>query len=156
MSPWVETFKPAASRRTHLLLAAVMWTVVGALLFYFGSRWVLQAHVSHAYLQIAAAAGLGVVKARFVLDRAAGRIIARIRARGDGRCLGGFLSFKSWGLVVFMVGAGRLLRRGLLPAPVVGLLYTAIGTALVVGARNFWRAFQLERGGSVETADKSR
>ncbi len=145
MRPWVETFKPAASRRTHLLAAAGLWTAVGLVLFSLGTRWVLRAEPQHAYLQIGVAAGLGVAKAWFVLDRAARRIVVRIGARGEGRCLGGFLSLKTWMLVACMMGLGRLLRTGLLPLHWIGLLYTAIGTALVVGARNFWRAWYSPR-----------
>ena len=37
---------------------------------------------------------LGAVKARFILDRVARKIVDRIQERGDGRCLGGFLSLR--------------------------------------------------------------
>ena len=147
MDPWVEMFKPAASRRTHLLLAAVMWTVVGSLLIYFGSQWVLRTSPAYAHLQIAVAAAVGAVKSRFVLDRSARRIIERIRARGDGRCLGGFVSLKTWVLIALMVSVGRWLRGGLLSRHIVGLLYAAIGVALLVSARNFWRAWYRQRMG---------
>lgn len=144
MANWIETYKPAASRRTHLLLAAAMWTVVGSLLFYFGAHWVVRSGARHAELQIAAAVAVGVVKAFLALDRAAGRIVTRILARGDHRCIGGFLSLKTWLIVAVMATVGRLLRAGLLPMHVVGLLYAAIGTALLVGARNFWRAWYVQ------------
>ena len=36
---WVERYKPAAAVRAHLVLAGLMWTVVGAALVGFGSRW---------------------------------------------------------------------------------------------------------------------
>ncbi|MCP4593705.1 MAG: hypothetical protein GY842_23465 [bacterium] len=145
MSSWSERFKPSASRRTHLLLASFMWTVVGSLLFYFGARWVLRAGTTYPHLQIAAAAVVGVLKARLVLDRTARRVVERIRARGDGRCLGGFVSFRTWALILGMVLLGRVLRGGILPVHVVGLLYTAIGVALLYGSRNYWRAWHSER-----------
>ena len=145
MAHWAQTFKPAASRRTHLLLAAVMWTVVGALLSYFGARWVLGVDAAYAPLQIAAAAAVGAAKARLVLGRAASRIIERIRVRGDGRCLGGFVSLKTWALIALMATMGRLLRGGLLSRHIVGLLYAAIGIALLVGAIHFWRAWHDQR-----------
>ena len=145
MTHWAERLKPAASRRTHLLLASVMWTVVGALLLCIGARWVLGAQTSYAPLQIAAAVAVGAAKAWFVLDKAAGRIVQRIRERADGRCLGGFVSIKTWALILFMIGMGRLLRGGVLSQNIIGLLYAAIGAALLFGARNFWRAWY--RGG---------
>jgi uncharacterized membrane protein len=90
------------------------------------------------------ALAIGVVKARFLLDRAARQIIERIRDRGDGRCLGGFLSLRTWGLAVVMMGGGGLLRSALARA-VIGPLYLAAGTALVLAARLMWRACEQSR-----------
>jgi hypothetical protein len=45
----------------------------------------------------AVALAVGVVKSRAVLDRAARGVIEQIRARGDGRCVGGFLSLRTRG-----------------------------------------------------------
>lgn len=144
--PWLESFKPAASRRTHLLLAAVLWTVVGGLLAYFGTCWLLQASIAHVYLLLAAAGGAGVIKARFVLGKTAARTVERIRLRGEGRCLGGFVSFRTWALIALMVAAGRLLRGGWLAQPIVGFIYAAIGTGLVLSATRFWRAWYRQSG----------
>ena len=83
----------------------------------------------------------GLLKARFVLRRAAGRTVERIQARGDGYCLGGFLSWQSWLLVVLMVAVGRSLRGGVLPRTITGFLYAAVGTALLVAAHQIWHAW---------------
>ena len=138
-------YKPAASSRTHLLAAALMWTLVGAGLGSVGVVWVLEADGARSLLFLAAGLALGVAKAAFVLRRTADRAIARIRARGDGRCLGGFFSCRTWLGVLFMIAAGRLLRSTSLPPEWLGLVYTAIGAALVTAASRFWRAWWLER-----------
>jgi hypothetical protein len=136
----LERWKPRASGRTQLLLAAGLWTVVGSLLLAFGTRWTLRALGPLAGpLVLVPVIAAGLVKGRFVLDRAAGRIADRIAARGDGRCLGGFLSVRSWLLVALMSGVGRLLRGGLLPPAVVGPLYAAIGAGLLYSSRIAWR-----------------
>ena len=59
----------------------------------------------------------------------------RIKERGDGRCIGGFLSIKSWLLVLLMMAGGRLLRGSGVPMSWIGFLYVAVGVALVVGSR---------------------
>jgi len=109
-------------------------------LFLVGARWSLRAAGPRdGALLVALGTAAGLLKGRFVLDRAATRIADRIAARGDGRCVGGFLSVRSWLLVALMSGAGRLLRGGLLPAAAVGTLYVAIGTGLVFSSRIAWR-----------------
>ncbi len=139
----IERWKPRAAGRTQLLLAGALWTVVGSLLLGFGTFWTLEAFESRTGL-LAVALGViaGLLKGRFVLDRAAGRIADRIVSRGDGRCVGGFLSWRSWLLVALMSGTGRLLRGGLLPHAVVGPLYMAIGTGLLFSSRTAWKRWR--------------
>ena len=141
MIDWFETHKPAASQWWHLLLASMMWSAVGLALLVFGARWLVQAEPPHLVPLIAAAVVAGVAKSRLMLDRVARRLVERILTRGEGRCIGGFLSLRTWLLVAVMVGGGSLLRGGSWSRTVVGLVYVAVGTALVLGARKLWRAW---------------
>jgi len=142
---WVEKYKPAAAVRAHLLLAGLMWTVVGAALVGVGGRWLWHLPTPTAPWLAALAVVIGAFKARFVLDRAARTIADRIRERGDGRCLGGFLSVRSWALVAVMVAGGRLLRGSHVGRGLLGVLYVAVGTALLLSSRVAWRAWREER-----------
>jgi len=144
MHQWLTRFKPAASRRTHLLLAAVMWTAVGAMLGAFGLRWLLHADPALLALLIVAALVLGALKAIFILSRAARGVIRRIQVRGDGRCIGGFFSWRTWIAVAVMMAAGRLLRLSGLPLSILGVVYLAIGAALLIAACLLWRAWWRE------------
>lgn len=137
----LDSLKPAAPARVHLLLAAAMWTVVGGLLAFFGARWVLSTDLALAMPLLVLAAVGGLLKARFVLDAAARRTVERIRTRGDGRCIGGFLSLGTWGFVILMAAAGRLLRGSPLPRIGVGFVYAAVGLALLLASRRLWQAW---------------
>lgn len=140
MRVWLRAHAPVAGRRTHLLLAAAMWSIVGVLLLFFGARWAWPSR--YRFLLLPSAVLIGAIKAHLVLGRAARRIIARIEARGDGRCIGGFLSPKTWLLVAAMAGTGRLLRSGPVPRVAVGFIYTAVGAALLPASLHLWRAWQ--------------
>jgi hypothetical protein len=138
--PRLERWKPRASFRLQLLLAASLWSVVGTLLLFFGSRWILGDHgTGGRVLLILGAVSLGLMKGRFILDGTARRLTTRILERGDDRCLGGFLSWRSWLLVVVMSGSGRILRSVLLSPVIVGVLYAAIGAWLLFSSRIAWR-----------------
>lgn len=135
---WVDTLKPRASPRVQLALAGALWTVVGSGLFAAGLRWILTGEGGAAPpALVLLALGAGLLKSRLVLDRTAKKIVARITVRGEGRCLGGFLSPGSWLLVLAMIAFGRLLRQ-LIPLPIAGVLYAAIGTGLLVSSRVAW------------------
>jgi hypothetical protein len=129
---------PAASRRTHLLAAGLLWSLVGIMLAATGVVWTLRSRTPWAPLLLVLAAGLGWGKARWILGRTAERTIRRIESRGDGRCLGGFLSWKSWLVVAAMIGLGRWLRRSSLPLSVRGVTYSAIGLALFLASLRIW------------------
>ena len=144
MKRWVESHKPAASIPTQLMLAWVMWATVGSALVFWGALWLWESAPVIAPWVAAGSLAVGLVKSRLVLDRAARRVVDRICARGDGRCLGGFLSLPTWGLVFLMMVAGRLLR-GTLAHGIVGPLYIAIGTALCLSSRLSWRAWRRSR-----------
>jgi hypothetical protein len=138
---WFDAHKPVASRRTQLMCAALMWSIVGALMLTCGAWWALGAAGASALIVIPIAVAIGLLKARFVLRGSAHRIIRRILRHGDGKCLGGFLSWRFWIVVALMASTGRLLRMTAIPLSVVGALYTVVGVALVSASRSLWRAW---------------
>jgi len=139
MTSWLERYKPAASSRQQLLLAAALWSVVGAMLFAFGTMWVLDGgDKGISVFILLVAVGLGLVKYFLILDRTAKTIADRILQRGDDRCVGGFFSLRTWGLVVCMMLLGRLLRGTSVPLHLLGLIYAAVGIGLLVSGRTIW------------------
>jgi len=85
------------------------------------------------------AAIIGVLKGRLIFDKTAERVISRILSREGDRCLGGFLSFKSWGMILFMVLLGMSLRVSPLPGVLVWGVYVAVGAGLFFSSRLFWK-----------------
>ncbi len=145
MTSWLETYKPVASSRMQLWLAGVMWSCVGAGLFAVGTYWLLKNGEARGFILMFVAAGLGLGKALLVLDRTTLRNIARVKSRGEDRCFGGFLSPRVWILVIGMMLLGRILRIIGLPKPILGLIYGAVGIALLFSSRLIWRAWKDQR-----------
>ena len=133
--------KPAAPVRIHLLLAAITWTTVGTGLLTAGTIWSVRSESNLLLILLAAAAAVGILKAVFVLRRTSARATKRIMTRGDNRCIGGYISWRTWVLVAIMVGTGRLLRSVGLPPIVVGFIYVAVGSALLVASLRLWQAY---------------
>lgn len=129
-------FKPGASVRTHLFLAGLIWSTVGLFLLTNGIIFILQGNIIWL---TAAGLALGTVKTFYVLDRVARKNIMRIKEFGEKVCLGSVYSWKTWLLVAAMISLGRFLRTTVLPAEIVGLLYTAVGWALTLASRLMWR-----------------
>ena len=130
-------FKPGASINVHLLIAALIWSIVG--LFLMSNGFLLISLAAREWLAVLAA-GLGTVKSFFLLDRVARKNISRILRFADGACIGSVYSYKSWGLVLVMIVLGRFLRSSVLPGEYVGVLYFAVGWGLFFSSRLMWQA----------------
>lgn len=135
---WLARLKPGASTRTNLLVAALMWSFIGIYLMARG--YLLVDSLSWVFLLLGL--GLGTLKYFLVIERAARKNIARIVARPEGMCLGGVYSWGMWGMVVCMMIGGRLLRNSSVPPLVVGVIYIAVGWALLLSSRLIWQVWK--------------
>lgn len=131
-------YKPGVSVRTHLFLAALIWSVVGFFLLTNGV--VLLSLKNHLWYGLVGMV-LGSVKSFFILDRVARKNMIRIKEFEDRACIGSVYSWKTWVLVAAMIGLGRFLRTTVLPGEVVGFIYTAVGWALMLSSRVMWIAW---------------
>jgi hypothetical protein len=131
----LHKYKPGVSIRTHLLLGAFIWMVVGFFLLTNGFVLIsLENHLWYGLIGLL----LGTAKAFFVLDRLARKNIKRIKEFEDKICFGSVYSLKTWVMVAGMIALGRFLRTTVLPGEIIGLIYTAVGWALMLASRLMW------------------
>jgi hypothetical protein len=121
-------------------MSAVLWTVIGLLLIVKGVFRLGQLKDWQAPI-MAVSILAGSLKAHFILDKTADRIINRILTFKDGTCLGAVYSVKTWIMVLCMMGMGVILRNSSLPANLLCFLYLTIGLALLLSSRLAWRAW---------------
>jgi hypothetical protein len=131
----LAVLKPGVSRSTHLFVAPLLWTAIGTMLMIRGWRWI---GPGNARWLVLVALGMGTAKSVFVLDKMAKRGVQRIIDRGDGTCVGGVYSWKTWLFVGLMMAFGITIRRLTEPGMIIGTLYMAIGWALLFSSRRPW------------------
>ena len=88
------------------------------------------------------AAIIGTAKSFFVLDRLAKKNINRTLSLEEGTCIGGAYSWRTWGLVAFMIFLGITLRLLAVPQPTIGFIYLMVGWALFWSSRLMWQQWQ--------------
>ena len=144
MSGNIKKLKPGADRGVHLLLAAMLWTIIGAVLLYRGV-YLLRGEFFFYY----AAVGVlgGTLKSLLVLDRVSRRGIERISRFADNTCIGAVYSWKTWLLVLSMAVFGILFRK-LDIAGIKGAVCIAIGWALIFSSRHAWKTWMTWSGKS--------
>jgi hypothetical protein len=129
------------ARRTHLLLAALLWSGVGTLLLTKGAFRLVRV-ADYQGVIIGASLVAGSLKGYFVLDRSARRTINRISGFNDNTCFGAVYSIRTWMLVAGMIGMGILLRRSSLPPELLSFIYLTIGWGLLFSSRLAWTAWR--------------
>lgn len=139
MQKFFSRYKPGVPRRTHLLLAALLWTTVGLILMVRGCAYLIYDSSIAFFLP---AILIGSLKSFFILDKSAKKSIDRIQHLADGSCLGAVYSIKTWVLVVVMMTMGYLLRHSGISPSIIGSLYVIIGWALFFSSRAGWKAWR--------------
>jgi len=94
-----------------------------------------------ARLLVLLALAIGTAKSLLVLDKTSMRLQDRIHTFADSTCLGAVYSWKTWLLVLLMMGSGIAMRRLTDPGMVIGTLYMAIGWALLFSSRRGWQGW---------------
>ena len=130
-----EKLKPGVSRSIHFFAAPLIWTGVGIMLMERGLGW-MGLHVTLRLLLIALL--IGTAKSLTVLDKTAKKTLHRIMGFSDNTCIGAVYPWKTWLLVLLMMGCGILLRILFKPNPLLGAVYFAIGWALLLSSRHGW------------------
>ena len=140
------------TRRLQKLLAASLWTIVGIGLSLGGCYFMFNGFGWWALALAVPMIALGFVKGRFILDKMAKKAVVRIAERGPTAPWWGFYPLRTWILIAAMMATGIVLRNvipaifwsGHAPAVYfgyVGLVYLAVGVALIHASRTWWGAF---------------
>jgi hypothetical protein len=131
----IPIFKPDASAKTRIFMAAMTWSCVGLMLMWRGVHAVVGS--GREWLLLISLV-IGTFKSWAMLDKVAAKNVTRILAKDEYSCLGGIYSWKTWLLVLGMIGLGRLLRASPLQVWLVGLLYVTVGWGLFWSSRKVW------------------
>lgn len=140
--------KSGLSRPQHLWIAAGIWTLVGAgllvmgLVFWFHFPYL--GFVDAPHLGVGAIAlSVGLVKGKLILDRTANRVIDRIDTLQEPnpfKSIFQMFGAKTIALIVGMMSIGIDLRLAGVSFEIRGLIYIAVGIALLWSCRRYWIA----------------
>ncbi len=134
---------PAADRKTLVLTAGVVWSIIGLILSAVGVRWIVLAHheaIIPALIGIAA----GLAFHRWKFSRLSAKNIKRIFAGWPGQakvCIFAFQSTLGYVLIAVMMLLGYMLRHLPIQKIYLAPLYLAIGLGLMLSSLQYYRAY---------------
>ena len=136
----LNKFKPAVNKKVLFFLAALAWSGVGIMLIKKAIPWVFVDNLQLSnYIIFVVGIILGVVIAIFGFSKVANKNIKRIHKNGDKRCIFGFIAWKSYLLIIFMVGLGIGLRHSSLPKLYLSLVYNGVGVGLFLASFKYFK-----------------
>ncbi len=127
-------------RSARLAVAAALWLAVGTGLATVGSAWLVTRGGPGTWSLVPVALAVGWAKATWVLVPMADRNAERIRSGPAHRPLPAVFPAPTWVLIAGFMTLGAVLRRSSLPRDLLGLVYVAVGFALVLGSTRSWVA----------------
>jgi hypothetical protein len=136
-----DTFKPAVTKNALLFLAGLVWLCVGTMLVVLAYSWLSDAPKKIFFIFYAFGILLALLVHHFGFLRIVDKNIARILPMVDKKCLFSFITWKSYMIIIVMVGMGTFLRHSAIPRQYLAILYTGIGLALILSSLRYVRVF---------------
>lgn len=135
-----------STQRTSLIVVGTIWALVGVGLSTAGSIWLSQLSVGpKLIIFLAIAASIGIAKGKFVLSKVAMKYYKRSEVinfskkdifTGWAKIMGVRGAF----LVFIMMTLGKILRHSSIDRPILGIIYLAVGIALLYASKVFFEA----------------
>jgi hypothetical protein len=139
--PLVQKFNPSVEKRWLQLAAGLMWSGVGIMLVAFAGRWLKL--LSWTTLALILLGGLALGTAIYFLgfSKLARKNIHRIDAIEKVRvCIFAFQEWKTYPLVLFMIGLGIYLRvYSPFPKPLLAIMYLGLGFSLFASSIHYYQ-----------------
>ncbi len=132
--------KPAAKKFWLQLLAGLMWSGVGLMLFIIARHWLVEVELSTEVLLLIAGLTLAAAIYFWGFSKLAGKNIRRIEALPNQKpCLFAFQAWTSYPLVAVMIAMGIYLRvYSSFPHALLAITYIGIGGGLFGSSLHYY------------------
>ena len=131
-------------KKTSLVIVGMIWLLVGLGLSIAGINWLLKLGFGTKLIIFATSSvAVGLLKGRFVLQKIALKYYKRadvVQFNKNDILIGWIkiLGIRGFVLIGLMMGMGGILRRSPIDRPILGILYLAVGIALVYASKIFF------------------
>lgn len=137
----LERYNPAVDRRYLILTVGLVWGIVGIGLCAMAFHWLTSVPIVRTTELGLAGLILAVLIGTFGFSRLVRQNLERIRSKPGKACLFSFQPWRSYLIIGVMVTFGALLRQSAIPKPYLAVVYFAMGGAMVLASRVYFRAF---------------
>jgi len=137
----IRKFNPAVDKKFLIVLSGILWSVVGIMLCRLAVLWLSQTDKQHAVWFGSAGAVLAFLIYQFGFSKIVHKNTARILSKEGKVCIFGFQPWKSYVIIIVMVGLGITLRHSPLPKQYLSVIYIGFGGAMILSSLIYYRNF---------------
>ena len=138
MTGFKEKFKPAVPKKVLLLIVGAMWFCAGIMLSIMAVQWLYAYEGNPLFFALT-----GIVAALFIHHfgflKIVDKNLGRITRLPERPCIFSFISWKSYFIILLMVGMGIILRHSALPRQYLSVIYFAMGLSLIFSSTRYFR-----------------
>ncbi len=137
----LRKFTPAVDKRVMVLIAGLMWCGVGIMLIRYAVSWLSLLRTGKQAVFYLIGFSVAVPIHIFGFSKIADKNLNRLLPLTKKKCLFGFMTWKSYIIVVVMVSMGITLRHSSLSKPYLSIVYNGIGLALFLSGIKYMKFF---------------
>ncbi len=135
-----------SAKKISLIIVGLIWSLVGIGLSIAGSNWILGLGIGPKMIAfISAGVIIGLLKGKFILKKVALKYYKRsevVQFNKNDIFLGWvkILGIRGFILISVMMALGSFLRHSNIDRPILGIIYLAVGIALVYASKIFYES----------------
>ena len=135
----VNSFKPCVQKNIHILVAGLMWLIVGLMLYTLSIYWLISYNGNYSYVFGITGLTLRIIFNKLFFYKIANKNIERISHFSEKTFLFSFISWKSYLIIFCMAFMGHIVRHSPLPKQHLAIVYICMGTALILSSFKYFR-----------------
>jgi len=141
MHSTLKKFDPAVDKRLLIFLSGVLWSVVGIMLCKLAMNWLSLTSLQNAVWPGITGVVLAVLIYYFGFLKLVNKNTGRILSKEGKVCIFAFQPWKSYLIILVMIGMGTVLRHSSMPKHYLAIIYIGFGGAMILSSLVYYKYF---------------
>jgi uncharacterized membrane protein len=137
----LKKFDPAVDKRLLIFVSGLLWSIVGIMLCKLAVGWLSPAGRQDAVWPGIIGIILAILIYSFGFLKLVNKNTSRILSKEGKVCIFAFQPWKSYLIILVMIGMGTALRHSPIPKPYLAIIYIGFGGAMVLSSLVYYRHF---------------
>lgn len=141
MRSTLKKFDPAVDKRLLIFISGFLWSIVGIMLCILAVNWLSLTSRQNAVRLGLIGVTLAILIYYFGFLKLVNKNTGRILLKEGKVCIFAFQPWKSYLIILIMIGMGTILRHSSIPKPYLAIIYMGFGGAMILSSLVYYRHF---------------